>query len=250
MIGETSAQRLDGRTAIITGAAGGFGSAMTRVFSGAGAKVIAVDLRGDALDAVANEPGVRTVQADISTSEGVDRVFDAAAGTLDILCNNAGVMDGLAWVDELLEEEWERVMRVNLTSAFLLCRRAVPLMVSAGGGVILNMSSIAGVRGGRSGVAYATSKFGLIGLTQNIAATFGDAGIRSNAICPGPASTDFSMNIDVSSERAQRMVTRDRQKPGRVTPERIAALALFLASDDGADISGAAISVDLGATSF
>jgi NAD(P)-dependent dehydrogenase (short-subunit alcohol dehydrogenase family) len=223
---------------------------MTRAFSAAGATVVAVDLRPEVLELHSSNPAVRPVQADISTTDGIDQVFEATEGSLHVLCNNAGVMDRLALVDDITEEEWERVLRVNLTAPFLLCRRAVPTMVAQGSGVILNMSSIAGLRAGRAGAAYAASKFGLIGLTQNIASTFGHQGIRSNAICPGPALTDFSTNLDFESERVQRIVTRDQFKPRKVTPERIAALALFLASDEGSEINGAAIPLDLGVSSY
>jgi NAD(P)-dependent dehydrogenase (short-subunit alcohol dehydrogenase family) len=158
---------------------------------------------------------------------------------------------GFELIDELPDETWNAAVAVNLTAPFLLCKRAVRRMVPQGGGVILNTASVAGLRGGRGGPVYTATKWGLIGLTQNIAATFGDRGIRCNAICPGPTRARPSSELLADlPEQAVALLTRDRDKPEPCPPEQVAAVAVFLATDDAARINGAAIPVDGGWIAF
>ncbi|HVW33211.1 MAG TPA: SDR family oxidoreductase [Acidimicrobiia bacterium] len=250
MTGVEFGPRLAGRTAIVTGAAQGIGAAMVRLFHRHGARVVAVDLRADLLEHLDAEcPGLVPVAADVSSSADADRIMAAAGERLDIVCNNAGILDGLALVDEVTEEQWERVMAVNLRGPFLLCRRAVPVMTRQGKGVILNTASVAGLRGGRAGAAYTAAKFGLVGLTQNIAAAHGRDGIRCNAICPGSVLTNVMDGVELSP-RGALLPKRDQGKPAPASPEEIAAAALFLVSDEASNVNGVALPVDGGYLAF
>ena len=238
---------LAGRTGIVTGAGSGIGRAMVELFIAAGVRVVAADNRGERLESL--PAGAVKVEADVSTATGADLIIAAAGDRLDILCNNAGVLDRMLLVDQVSEADWNRVIAVNLTGPYLLCNRAVPMMVRQGGGVIINTASLSGIRGGRAGAAYTASKFGLVGLTQNIAATYGSQGIRCNAICPGAVVTDILGGAELGPD-ADRIRNRDREKPPAAEPDRIAQVALFLAMDESSYMNGAVIPVDGGAGAF
>jgi NAD(P)-dependent dehydrogenase (short-subunit alcohol dehydrogenase family) len=246
---------MNGKTVVVTGGAGagmtgrgdGMGLALVRGFHDAGARVVACDLDEERVAALqAQLPDVVAVVADVSKPEDCDRLIEAA-GRVDVLCNHAGTAERLGPLEDVNEADWLRVLGVNLTGPYMLCRRVVPGMVAQGGGVIINTASVAGMRGARGGPAYTASKWGLIGLTQNIAATYGSAGIRCNAICPGPMGTrSLADRIAAATPRGAQMLSRDRDKPEPCDPELVASLALFLASDAAARINGAAIPVDGG----
>lgn len=234
------------RTVAITGAASGIGRATVDAFAAAGCAVIAVDINGAALKTLQDEqPEIEVVEADISDPDGAASVISATHGRIDVLFNNAGVSDGSQNLDETSEDAWDLCMRVNLTSAFLLCRRAIPLMISNGSGVIINTSSVAGLRGGKGGAAYAASKFGLVGLTQHIAAAYGSQGIRCNAIVPGPVETGLKTVAPRSAVGSARL-RNSPGRPERAKPEEIAAVVLWLANADAQLINGAAIPLDSG----
>jgi len=220
---------------------------MVELFFAAGVRVIAADNRGERLDSLPE--GVVRVEADVSTAAGADLIIAAAGDRLDILCNNAGVLDRMLLVHQVSEADWNRVIAVNLTGPYLLCSRALPMMVRQGSGVIINTASLSGIRGGRAGAAYTSSKFGLVGLTQNIAATYGAQGIRCNAICPGAVVTDILGSAELGPD-ADRIRNRDREKSPAVQPDRIAHVALFLATDESSYMNGAVIPVDGGAAAF
>lgn len=247
---------LTGKTFLVTGAASGIGRAIALQANAAGAKVIAADLSESGLDTLQRDlPGAVCVRADVSKAADVDRIMAAAGNRLDVLCNNAGLMDRHMLVDELPDEEWERVVGVNLTGPFLLCKRAVPLMVAHGGGSIVNISSIAGIRGGRAGVAYTATKHGLIGMTKSIAATFGAQKIRCNAVCPGGtrfgAMGAHEPGVKFSERGSRLLIGRDRDKPEPGTPEGIATVVMFLADDALSwRVNGAVITADDAATAF
>jgi NAD(P)-dependent dehydrogenase (short-subunit alcohol dehydrogenase family) len=238
--------QLEGQTVLVTGAAAGIGRSMAELFSQEGARVVAVDLHEQRLAAVERDvPGTTGVVADITTADGLDAAMAATDGGPDVLCNNAGVIDRLLAVDEVSEQDWDQLMAVNLRAPFLLCRRAIPAMLERGGGCIVNTASVAGLRGGRSGAAYTASKWGLVGLTQNIAVTHGPRGIRCNAICPGGVITSIHENVELG-EQAQRIRDRDREKPPRAHPEEIASVAVWLATPAAGRLNGTAIPVDAG----
>ncbi len=264
--------RLAGRTAIITGAGSGMGRAMAELFVAEGANVVASDVVKERVEAVvqaitaagggptggpaggkATGGQVAGVVADVSKVADVNRMVDEALsrfGTVDVLVNNAGIMDRMLPVDEVDDEVWERVLGVNLTGPFLTCRRVLPHMVERGKGVIINVASIGGLEGGRAGAAYTTSKHGLVGLTKNIAWAYLEKGIRAVAICPGAVETAIGVGgvpSQAGMARAQKgMVTMPRV--GK--PEEIARVALFLASDEASYVNGATVTVDGGWTSY
>jgi NAD(P)-dependent dehydrogenase (short-subunit alcohol dehydrogenase family) len=232
---------------VVTAGGGNVGRRIVARFHAEGATVVAADIDASRLSEVEAEcPGVVAVDADISTAAGADRVVAAAGDRVDVLCNNAALIEVVP-VDEIEEPVWRRVLDVNLTGPLLLCSRAIPLMLEQGGGAIVNTASIAGLRGGRAGPAYVASKFGLIGLTENIAATYGERGIRCNAVCPGfierPAGAP-AMKIEQVSDTG---FTRSRAGSHVVSPDEIASLVFDLAGERGRSINGVAIPIDGGA---
>ena len=220
------------------------GREMVRLFAADGANVVAVDLNANRLEKLRREyPDVTTVGADISSAAGADTAIAAAGKRIDVLCNNAGISDGAALLDETSETTYDRVLAVNLKGAFLLSQRAVQRMLEHGGGHIISTASIGGYRGGLAGASYTASKFGLVGLSLNIAATYGDQGIRCNIICPGATATNIGESADYTSRGGALIadIAADR-----LPPSAIASVALFLASEAARDINGAVIPVDRG----
>jgi NAD(P)-dependent dehydrogenase (short-subunit alcohol dehydrogenase family) len=236
------------RTVVLTGAAGGVGAAAAARFAGLGDRVVAVDRDERGLGRLVDELGVTAVPADVSNPEDVRRVVDVA-GDIDLLVNNAAVIDRLGRAHEADLDEWNRLLAINLTGPFLFCHEALPGMLARGGGVIVNVASVAGLRGGRAGAAYTASKHGLVGLTLNIAATLGDQGIRSNVICPGAIQTSMQV-LDHVFPAAAEALQRDRRKPPPALPEEIVDVMVYLASDQASGVNGVALPVDAGYTAF
>jgi NAD(P)-dependent dehydrogenase (short-subunit alcohol dehydrogenase family) len=239
---------------VITGAASGVGRAVARQAHADGYTVVAVDLDSDGLGALAQElPGLRVVTANVTSADDADRIIAAAGERLDVLVNNAAIMDQMLLVDETPEVLWDRVLAVNLTGPFLLSKRAVPLMASRGGGVIVNVSSAAGLRGNRAGAAYTTAKHGLIGLTRNIAFTFARDGIRCVAVCPGSTGHGSRGGLEdgtsFSPRGMERIVGDKTFDPNAIGhPEDIASVILFAASDGAKRINGTVLAAEDGTT--
>jgi NAD(P)-dependent dehydrogenase (short-subunit alcohol dehydrogenase family) len=246
---------LDGKVAIITGAATGIGRASALLFARAGARVVLADVREDELTAAVKTVGAGAISvvADLAQPDActgvVARTLEAF-GRLDVLFNNAGVgtMVVGGTVETIDLERWDLAQDVNVRAMYLVSRAAVPALRAAGGGSIINTSSVSAFRGsvGRPSHAYAASKGAVLALTHAMAASYGRDRIRVNAICPGTIRTRLTADF---IERAEREAADGRGIPlGRVgAPEDIARCALFLASDDAAWISGAEIVVDGGA---
>ncbi len=242
--------RLQGKRALVTGAAGAIGGAIARRFAQEGAEIVAADLSAERLEQLAADiSGARTIVADLGTPAGVQALVDQAVD-IDILSLNAGISDGGAAIDEISTETWDRVMAVHLGSAFELCRAAVPGMLERKHGVILFMSSIAGLRGGRTGIAYTAAKWAMVGMAQNIATSLGAEGIRAHAICPGNIAGSYGSAGIEFSPRALANRGRDRLKPPSGQPDDVANLALFLASDEARHMNGVAVPVDGGWLAF
>jgi NAD(P)-dependent dehydrogenase (short-subunit alcohol dehydrogenase family) len=246
---------ISGKRALVTGAASGIGKEIVREFVAAGASVTAVDIDSGALTTLAAEiPGVATVAGDVSSPDDVSRAIEAADGRVDVLCNNAGLMDRMTLVDEVTPDEWARVFAVNVTGPFLFCRALLPAMAERGAGVVINVASIAGTRGGRAGAAYTASKHALVGLSRNIAVTYGAQGIRCNAICPGGieggARGGHTPGTALSERGAALIRGRDRLRPAGGTPTEIATVAAFLAGDGASRINGTEIVIDAGASAY
>jgi NAD(P)-dependent dehydrogenase (short-subunit alcohol dehydrogenase family) len=242
--------KLAGKRALVTGAGGAIGGAIATRFAAEGAHIIATDLDRGRLDALAARlPGITTIAADLGAEEGLAKL-DVELGNVDVLSINAGISDGGAALDEITAATWHKVLAVNLHSAFELSRRAVPGMLAKRAGVILLMSSVAGLRGGRTGIAYTSSKWALVGMAQNIAASLGAEGIRAYAICPGNIAGAVGTAGIQFTPRALANRGRDRLKPPSGKPEDVANLAAFLGSDEARHMNGAAIPIDGGWLAF
>ena len=250
--------KLEGKVAVITGAAQGIGKAMALRFAGEGAKVVIGDLNEEAAAQAAKEitdaGGEATiVVGDCATREGADALVERATskfGRLDIVCNNAGVLDGLTPCADTSDELWDKVIRVNMTGPMLLCRSALPVMLEQGSGVILNTASVAAEGGGRGGFAYTASKHGVNGITRSIAWYYGKKGIRCNAIEPGAVMTPMAMNMKAHQGGMEAMAPYLPIINRYGDPKEIANAALFLASDDASYINGSILKVDGGWTLF
>ena len=249
--------RLNHKVALITGAASGMGRAAAVEFAREGARVAISDVNEKGLvetaDLVAAVNGV-SISITGSVSDSVDvatmvgRTVDAF-GALDVLYSNAAIYlpnRGDAPVVDLDEEVWQRVIDVNLKGVYLCAKYAIPAMIRGGGGSIINVSSLAGTRGSRQSHAYAMAKGGVISLTQSLAVTYGPQGIRANAIAPGAIDTPMVRNagtLDVAATSAM----MQHLPLGRVgLAEEVARVALFLASDDSAYVTGTVQLVDGG----
>lgn len=241
------------RVALVTGASRGIGRAAALTLAGDGLAV-ACNYRGDdagakeTVKAVEDAGGVATVfRADVSDEAQVHEMFREIrewAGKPLVLVNNAGVLrDGLTVKYPLAE--FERVLRTNLTGAFLCAREALPAMLKARWGRIVNVSSAAGLRGNPGQAAYSASKAGVIGLTQSLAKEYGSRGITANAVCPGFVET--AMTEDFIDKQRDRIV--EQVPSGRIgTPEEVAGVIRFLASEEASYVNGAVIAVDGGLT--
>ena len=249
--------RLEGKTAIVTGAASGMGLAIAQLFCTEGASVVATDWNDERLEnAVASieaEGGkIGGVQGDIAnraTSEELAATAIDSFDRLDVLVNNAGVMDYMHGVGELADDVWRRVMGINLDGPMFASREALPHMLAQGGGSIVNVASTAGISGGAAGAAYTASKHGLVGLTRNTAWMYAKRGIRCNAICPGGTRTNIqeSMPQDkIDPQGAERAYAFAGLIPATLEPLDIAWLALYLASDESRLINGAISPADGG----
>jgi NAD(P)-dependent dehydrogenase (short-subunit alcohol dehydrogenase family) len=241
-------QRFDGRNAVVTGAASGIGRATVDRLVDEGARVLAVDLPSDALTALASDE-VIAIAGDVSDPRTADAAVAAALnrlGPLSVLCNVAGILR-TGHTHETSLDEWERVLAVNLTGTFLFCRAAIPALLSAGRGAIVNVSSIAALAGQPWAAAYGASKAGVLALTRTIAVEYGRQGLRANAVCPGsidtPITASFKMPEGADPRLIHRVMALDKQRG----PETVAAAIAFLASDDAAHVNGESLRVD-GAT--
>lgn len=249
--------RLQGKVAVITGAASGMGLAMATRFAAEGASVVAGDWNAQRLDdAVATIKatggaivGAQGNIADQATAESLIDLAISTYGRLDVLCNNAGVMDYMQGIGELSDDVWHRVIGINLYGPMFTSRKAIQYMLAHGGGSIVNVASTAGLHGGAAGAAYTVSKHGVVGLTRNTAWMYATKGIRCNAICPGATKTNISETMPrerldpAGAARAQAFAAL---VPAYLDPDDIAALALFLASDESHHINGAIIPADGG----
>jgi NAD(P)-dependent dehydrogenase (short-subunit alcohol dehydrogenase family) len=233
--------RLDGKVAIVTGAASGIGKASAALFAAEGAIVIAAD--------VASSEGA--IAADAGREEDVRGLVDMALrehGGLDIFFANAGISGGLASIFEQTPEDWQEILRVNLIGPFLAIKHGAPAMGDRGGGSIICTASVAGIRAGAGGPAYSASKAGVISLVEVAATQLCGANIRVNAICPGLIETGMTKPLYDNARAVGRedMIGHLNPLKRGGVPDEIAHAALFLASDDSSYVNGHALVVDGG----
>ncbi|MBW2493581.1 MAG: SDR family oxidoreductase [Deltaproteobacteria bacterium] len=242
---------------LVTAGASGIGECVARAFARDGARVHICDSDERAIEQMlaANQGVITGTLADVSDPDAVDRLFDhveSVLGGLDVLVNNAGIAGPIGPVEDIAPEAWRRTIEVNLDGQFLCARKAVPLLKSAGGGCIINMSSTAGLGGCPNRSPYVASKWAIIGLTKTLAMELGIFGIRVNAICPG----------SVEGERIRRVMEADAAVLGKsveevratyvagnsmrtlIQPEEIASLARFLCAESSSHITGQALGID------
>ena len=254
------------RTAVVTGAGSGLGRAIALALAARGARVATVDLDAASAEETAKMIGAAggraaAFQADTSVAADIDRAVTGAVsrfGALEIMVNNAGILDGYFSVDEMSEAVWRRVIDIDLTGVFLGCKRALQEMLPRGRGRIVNMASVAGLNGTGGGAAYIAAKHGVVGLTRQMAVAYSARGITVNAVCPGaiptglrqhsqeilgPGVPDMSgRGVAVSDEQVRALVPAGK----RGTVEDVASAVCYLASDEAGYITGHTMVVDGG----
>ncbi|WP_010272172.1 SDR family oxidoreductase [Paenibacillus senegalensis] len=249
--------RLDGKVAVVTGAASGMGKAIAELYAKEGAKVVVADLNIEGAEAVAG--GIKAsggeavaVQTNIAKLEDIHAMIDKAVsefGTLDILVNNAGMMDNMAPVGDVSDEKWDLIFDVNTKGVMRAIRKAIPIFLDKGKGVIVNTASTGGFSGAHAGAAYTASKHAVIGITKNTGFMYAQKGIRCNAIAPGATMTNITAGTtDWNEFGASRTKVTQGVIPRVGQPEEIAQVALFLASDESSFVNGAVVAADAGWT--
>ena len=251
--------RLTGKTIIVTGAGSGMGEAMAKLFALEGARIVAADIHLETVERVVSDikaagGEAMAVVSDIANPsaarELIKQTIDAY-GKLDVLVNNAGIMDGMEGVEDISDERWDHVFAVNTTGTMRLMREAVKHFKKVKGGVILNNISIGGLNGARAGAAYTASKHAVIGLTKNTAFFYAGEGIRCNGIAPGAVETNIGQSMTNLNEFGMgRAMLGMGLNPRTGQPDEIAKLALFLVSDEASFINGAIVVADGGWSAY
>jgi len=251
--------KLQGKVAVVTGAASGMGKAIAKLYAAEGAKVIVSDLNLEAANATvedikASGGDATAVVANVAQESDIQNLIDTAVstyGTLDILVNNAGIMDNFVPAADLTDELWDKVFAVNTTGPMRAIRKALPIFLEKGNGVIINVASAGGLMGSRAGAAYTAAKHAVVGLTKNVGFQYAPKGIRCNAIAPGAVNTNISTTINQPNEFGmQRAMAGMSINPKVGESEDIAKLALFLASDDSGFVNGTVVVADGGWTAY
>jgi len=254
----TNRRRLEGKVAVITGAASGIGRAAALLFAQEGAKLALADLNEEALKEIVGriegDGGEAVMQiTNVADEKEVKNLITLALDTysqVDILCNNAGTTSAYPSVEDEDAEDWRRVLDVNLMGAVYGTKHVAPHMQKRKSGAIVNTASVAGIRAGAGGNAYSASKAALINFTKTSACDLGGYGVRVNAVCPGLIETGMTKPIfDYAREAGKESKLGYRCELRRYgKPEEIAAVILFLASDEASYITGQALAVDGGNT--
>jgi 2-keto-3-deoxy-L-fuconate dehydrogenase len=249
--------RLEGKVAFITGGGSGIGEETARLFAAQGAKVAVADLNADAAERIAASIGefARAVSLDVADHDAFQAALQDAArtfGRLDILVNNAGI-PLVGNVEETSEEDFDRLMRVNVNGVFNGCKHAIPIMTAQGGGNIINIGSVAGLVGIERRFAYSATKGAVVALTRQIAIDYVSKGIRANCICPGTVYSPFVegyLEKNHAHEKEEMVAKLNARQPmGRMgRPDEIAKMAVYLAADESEFVTGAILTIDGGLT--
>ncbi|MEQ8153830.1 MAG: SDR family oxidoreductase [Clostridiaceae bacterium] len=251
--------KLTDKVAVVTGAGSGMGKAISILYAKEGAKVVAADMNLASVKAVVDEiesfgGKAMALAANVAKEDDVQNLIDSAVityGTLDILVNNAGIMDNFVPAEALTDELWDKVFAVNSTGPMRTIRKALPIFLNKGKGVIINIASVGGVTGSKAGAAYTASKFALVGLTKNVGFQYAKSGIRCNAIAPGAVNTNIGKTINNPNKFGMdRAMSGINLNPRAGEPKEIAGVALFLASDDSSFVNGSVITADGGWTAY
>jgi NAD(P)-dependent dehydrogenase (short-subunit alcohol dehydrogenase family) len=253
--------RLEGRVALVTGAAGGIGAAIATAMAAEGARVVIADVKdgGSTVAAIETAGGQALfVACDVADPAQVDAAVAAAVGAfggLDVLVNDAGISGGSALAHELDVDTWLRTVAVNLTGPFLCVRAAMPHLLASGRGRVVNIASTYGVVGAPLAAAYCATKGGVVNLTRQLAVDYGPLGVRVNAILPGYIDTDmggYRAGLGpegAAAANARRDAAAGLQPLGRqASAEEVASVAVFLAGDESSFMTGAIVPVDGGCT--
>jgi NAD(P)-dependent dehydrogenase (short-subunit alcohol dehydrogenase family) len=243
-----NARRFENRTIIVTGAGSGIGRATAVRLVAEGARVVATDIVEERLSSLATELGeqVSTVSGDIADAAVISQILGQAGDRIDGLANVAGIMDGFLPTAEIDDATWDRVLAVNLTAVMRLTRAVLPVMIEAGAGSIVNVSSEAGLRGSAGGTTYTTSKHALHGFTKSTALFYTPKGVRCNAVAPGGVATNIEAPFRSAWAGERIGPLLQANVPSVAQPEQLAAAITWLLSDDSSNISGAVLADDGG----
>ena len=238
-------QRFDGRVALVTGAGGGIGRAVAVRLAAEGASVVCADVDGQAARSTAEDVDGVPVLCDVTDETSV-RAALATLDRLDVLANVAGI-GTFRRTAEVTLAEWNRTLAVNLTGTFLMIREALPLLLDAEGAIV-NMASLAGLKGTPYNAAYCASKGGVVMLTRSMAIELATTGVRVNCVCPSAVDTAFLRNFEIPDDADFALFARSAPPNGRMaTPEEVASAVAYLASPEAAMVNGVAFVVDGGA---
>jgi NAD(P)-dependent dehydrogenase (short-subunit alcohol dehydrogenase family) len=247
-----SAGRFDGRTVVVTGAAGGIGRATTERLLAEGARVVATDISAERLGELARDASddagdrLLTVVGDLGSADTIDEILATAGERIDGLANVAGINDDFSAIHEVSDEMWAKVLAVNVGGLVSLTRAVTTRMLETGGGAIVHVASEAGLRGSASGVAYTASKHAVIGITKSMAFMYAKEGIRTNAVAPGAVATGIPMQPDIAPFGSARLEAARANIPSLASAEQLASSILYLLSEDASNISGAVLASDGG----
>lgn len=251
--------RLDNKVALITGGANGIGKQIATRYTEEGAKVVLADFNEKALKATvaefkANGFEAHGVKVNVAVEDDVQKMVDetiATFGRIDILVNCAGVLDMMQAAHNVDDAVWNRVMDINVGGVMRGSRKVLPIFMEQKSGVIINLSSMAGVTGGRGALTYTAAKHAVTGMTKNIASHYGEYGIRANAIAPAQVNTGLTQSMEGYDMFGLKQATRGIQLMNRAAePIEIANIALFLASEEASYINGVVLAADAGWSAY